>query len=478
MAKYDVFISYSRKDAVVADNITKAFDDAGITYFIDRQGIGGGMEFPEILANAIKESKVFLFLASENSYKSKFTQSEIVYAFNKKQKKDIIPYIIDESSLPDALEFTFSSINWRNTKEHPVETIVEDVLEKTGKERKPKQEKVVDNEVGKAGMVSSGRYYLKLKSDIDCHFYLDGEERMVMKADKLQKIPLSPGEYVLRFVSVENPSVVQEMTFMMPDHDKFQNVSLLAAQRKFSLSSKGKKNKLPWIIGGAAVAVVALILTLVLAFSGNKTENIEEETAAQTELVSDNETNKSSTNDLLADSLAKVEEAKLAEQKNQEEAKQRKAEEAKMAEQKKKEAEQERKNKLLAQRYVDLGLPSGTLWKDKNESGFYDYDAAVRTFGGKLPTKGQLEELKNKCQWTWTGGGYTVVGPNGQSIYLPAAGYRYCDGRVGDVGSYGDYWSSTTNGSDYAWDLYFLSGGVYMSDFSRSDGRSVRLVQK
>lgn len=36
---YDVFISYSRKDMAVADEITRALDAAGISYFIDRQGI-------------------------------------------------------------------------------------------------------------------------------------------------------------------------------------------------------------------------------------------------------------------------------------------------------------------------------------------------------------------------------------------------------------------------------------------------------
>jgi len=135
--KYDVFISYSRKDTSIADKIAKAFEDAGITFFIDRQGIGGGMEFPAVLAKAIRESKVFLFLASENSYESKFTQSEIVYAFNKKNKRDIIPYIIDGSSLPEELEFTFSAINWRCIEQHPIETVlVDDVLFKVGKERK------------------------------------------------------------------------------------------------------------------------------------------------------------------------------------------------------------------------------------------------------------------------------------------------------------------------------------------------------
>lgn len=135
--KYDVFISYSRKDMPVADRIAEAFDEQGITYFIDRQGIGGGIEFPAQLARAIKASKVFLFLASKNSYESKFTQTEIVYAFNKKQKHEILPFIIDGSTFPEELEFTFSAINWRNLKEHPIKTVlVDDVLRMVGKERK------------------------------------------------------------------------------------------------------------------------------------------------------------------------------------------------------------------------------------------------------------------------------------------------------------------------------------------------------
>lgn len=132
--KYDVFISYSRKDTAIANKICQAFDKNGITYFIDRQGIGGGLEFPAVLARGIRESKVFLFLASKNSYESKFTQSEIVYAFNKKQKQDIIPYIIDGSSFPDELEFTFSAINWRRMDNHPIDTVlIKDIIDRVGK---------------------------------------------------------------------------------------------------------------------------------------------------------------------------------------------------------------------------------------------------------------------------------------------------------------------------------------------------------
>lgn len=134
--KHDVFISYSRKDLVVADKICDVLDKAGVSYFIDRQGIGGGMEFPKVIATAIKESELFLFLASENSYSSKFTSSEITFAFNKKQKNQLLPYVIDSSSLPDELEFVFSSINIRNMKEHPIETtLVEDILDLLGRNK-------------------------------------------------------------------------------------------------------------------------------------------------------------------------------------------------------------------------------------------------------------------------------------------------------------------------------------------------------
>ena len=143
--------------------------------------------------------------------------------------------------------------------------------------------------------------------------------------------------------------------------------------------------------------------------------------------------------------------------------------------------EAERDAELAGQGYVNLGLPSGTLWKNANEGGDdarYTYDEAVRRFGSKLPTKQQLEELRDKCTWTCTGSGYRVIGPNGRSIFLPAAAYRDCDGYVCDVVGYaGDYWSSTPGGSDRAWYLYFIPSGVYMNSYIRCLGLSVRLVR-
>jgi len=134
--------------------------------------------------------------------------------------------------------------------------------------------------------------------------------------------------------------------------------------------------------------------------------------------------------------------------------------------------------------WVDLGLPSGTLWKSSNETdpndGDYDlytYDDAMQKFGKQLPTKEHWEELKNTCKWTWADNGYNVTGPNGNSIFLPASGYRYCcDGKVYDVGTYGEYWSSEPRNSIYVYGCEFNWSEIGIYSINNCYGMSVRLV--
>ena len=86
--------------------------------------------------------------------------------------------------------------------------------------------------------------------------------------------------------------------------------------------------------------------------------------------------------------------------------------------------------------YVDLGLPSGTLWRACNESKEYDYDTAIRKFGTMLPTREDWFELKENCEWIWNGCGYDITGPNGRSIVIPAT--QIGTHVYGGVG--GSYW--------------------------------------
>ena len=110
-------------------------------------------------------------------------------------------------------------------------------------------------------------------------------------------------------------------------------------------------------------------------------------------------------------------------------------------------------------------------------------DAARANWGGswRMPTDAEITELRMQCTWKWTtlNGvyGYKVSSrKNGNSIFLPAAGYR--DGwSLDDAGSRGYYWSSSLF-ADYPSDalgVYFESG-IMGNNGDRYCGFSVRPV--
>ena len=168
-------------------------------------------------------------------------------------------------------------------------------------------------------------------------------------------------------------------------------------------------------------------------------------------------------------------EAIRAEQVRQAEiARQKEAErQAELAEQ----AEAARYAELLNQGYVDLGLPSGILWKNKRESDYYTYDNAVREFGNSLPSKQQFQELVNHCTWQNVGTGYRIVGKNGNSIMIHTNGYLDCDGRGPfGVGQSGPYWTSTSYDSDEAYE-FLISIHDSIREFYNNDRCNANSVQ-
>jgi hypothetical protein len=111
-------------------------------------------------------------------------------------------------------------------------------------------------------------------------------------------------------------------------------------------------------------------------------------------------------------------------------------------------------------------------------------DAAHVNWGGswRMPTYKEFNELREKCSWTWTTEngvkGYKVVSKtNGNSIFLPAAGYRY-NSSLSYAGSVGYYWSSSlyTGCPYYARCVYFDSSFVGCYNDYRYYGLSVRPV--
>ena len=111
-------------------------------------------------------------------------------------------------------------------------------------------------------------------------------------------------------------------------------------------------------------------------------------------------------------------------------------------------------------------------------------DAASVNWGGswRIPTNTEMTELREQCTWTWITqngvNGYKVTSKsNGNSIFLPAAGYYY-DNSSNRARSYGYYWSSllSIGNPDNAWFVYYDTGNKYGEEGNRYYGRSIRAV--
>ena len=117
--------------------------------------------------------------------------------------------------------------------------------------------------------------------------------------------------------------------------------------------------------------------------------------------------------------------------------------------------------------WIDLGLPSGTLWSN-SYSGEMSFHAALERFAGLVPTSSQFDELRTYCKVEWEDGFYArYTGPNGNTIELRR----------------GKYWLNSyntnlkpTNRADCI-DLFFGGHGL-INDKDTSEELSVRLVRQ
>lgn len=137
--------------------------------------------------------------------------------------------------------------------------------------------------------------------------------------------------------------------------------------------------------------------------------------------------------------------------------------------------------------WIDLGLPSGTLWADVNlynpddKNGFWTYDEIMASpYKDYVPTKEQMNELHDNCKWGWSEGGNGLQVHskyNGRDVFFPAEGsYR---GRVVAPEFDGYYLTSTPYNNDYVYVMSFGGKYIIASTFSyvRAYGYSVRLVR-
>ena len=100
-----------------------------------------------------------------------------------------------------------------------------------------------------------------------------------------------------------------------------------------------------------------------------------------------------------------------------------------------------------------------------------------------MPTKADRDELRYHCTWEWTSvngvSGYLATGPNGNSIFLPAAG-SWSSGNS-DEGISGGYWTSSFSQGDryanvFSFDASTDFVSIYDSHLVRYMGSSIRPV--
>ncbi len=130
--------------------------------------------------------------------------------------------------------------------------------------------------------------------------------------------------------------------------------------------------------------------------------------------------------------------------------------------------------------YIDLGLPSGIQWADRNVGATNPYSSGsyfthnAGSFvcyqfyegGVDIPSQENFQELKRYCTWKWEGKGYRITSKrNGNSIYLPAAG-NYKGSQLRKSGTDGDYWAGNSVGSSRGANLDFTSKSITTDDSS------------
>ena len=128
--KYNVFISYSRKDIEIAKSVCAVLDGYKkhytFEYFFDTSEIKSRDEYLKRIARAIYESKTVLFLAGQNSYASEFCAKELLFA--DKRGVHIHQYRIDDAEIPLDLDMLLGNHQYREMKSTPIDSFVREVL--------------------------------------------------------------------------------------------------------------------------------------------------------------------------------------------------------------------------------------------------------------------------------------------------------------------------------------------------------------
>ena len=459
--KFDIFISYKRKSLPTANNLYYRLTTRGYSVFFDLEEMGRD-NFNVQLLKYIEESNDVFVILEEGSldacYNNKWEEDwfcrEIAYALEK--KKNIIPILLGNYKMPspNTLPDKLKELSLKNAPQFDFsffDEYIDKLVRKNYLLSQPqRQEKVIS--------------VFKFYSNEDCYVFKEGKQVccLIGMSEEPFYFPVShKGDYRFKATNmVTNASITKDETIGEGEEKKVE-IKWGHGFKLPSLSAQRKK-----IISIVVSAILLLSLLTIIFLEGFPLLR----------------------NQGFVPSFAG--------------------------------------NVSLTQcAAVDLGLPSRTLWSDRNvgakslsDFGAYyawgaikpiengkaeipsdspipanisrtssicrtSYDVASIESNGywAMPTREQFEELIELCTWTWgmVKGvvGYTVKGPNGKEIFLPAAGCIFNEGSK-YTSQFGYYWTGDCVETSYpvAKELIIGFNEINIENGRKYVGRSIRPV--
>ena len=115
----DCFISYSHQDSQIAQTIQNILEQHNIKCWIDFRNAIPGIDYAKSIVHAIKASKVFVIVLSENSCNSIHIVNEINSAVN--AGVILLPFKVDDCELSENLEYYLGRTQWMDASTLPLE---------------------------------------------------------------------------------------------------------------------------------------------------------------------------------------------------------------------------------------------------------------------------------------------------------------------------------------------------------------------
>ena len=289
--KYDVFISYSRKDYVdeagnvIPDNVVSKVKDklkgAGLNFWFDEHGIYSGQEFPEEIVDAISASDIFVFLSTANSNKSTWTSKEIATAAE--LNKLIIPVRIDNTTYNKKVLFRIADISYiayYSNPEKGLNDLVDSIKthlkleeEKRQEEHKKKENERREKEEQQNKIIESIKLSCiqlnneEKKLQIDRNSLLLDAQKVINKEEreKLKTFIESSSPLRLKYIIEENKQT-QEETIRLQ-----KQLQQVTGERNSLLKSKISKKTFRICVAIASLLYALLIIIMFSMRSGRKT---------------------------------------------------------------------------------------------------------------------------------------------------------------------------------------------------------------